>query len=74
MSDREMTLTEERAVQRVERAIKALPKSIGLYFHGTDASVLACDDDGYMRRDGADFDRNAIVGGIETPRCEAGSW
>jgi len=74
MSDREMTAAEARAVQRVEKAIKALPKSIGLYFNGETASVIACDESGHMIRDGEGFDRDAIVGGIATPRCKAGAW
>lgn len=76
MSYREMTAAEERAVQRVESAIKALPKSIGLYFHGPDASVVACDDKGRMleRSNGEGMDRDAYLGGIDTPRCEAGDW
>ncbi len=74
MSDREMTVAETRAVRRVEKAIKALAESVGLYFHGSDATVLACNEDGYMIRSGEGFDRDAILGGIETPRCEAGSW
>ncbi|HYJ22992.1 MAG TPA: hypothetical protein VEW07_13330 [Solirubrobacterales bacterium] len=69
-----MTDAERKAVERVQRAIKALPKSIAIYFNGDTASVIACNEDGFMRRDGEGFDRDAICGAIWTPRCEAGAW
>lgn len=69
-----MSDAEKKAVTRVERAIKALPKSVALYFNGDTATVIACNEDGFMTRDGEGFDRDAIVGSIQTPRCEAGAW
>lgn len=72
---RALTSHERTAVERVERAIKRLPDSIGIYFHGDSATVLDCNEDGYMRRlDGGDFDREAILETITTPRCAAGDW
>ncbi|HEV2791298.1 MAG TPA: hypothetical protein VGV69_08395 [Solirubrobacterales bacterium] len=68
---REMTAEEQRAVNRVERAIRALPKSITLYFHGPDASVLDCNVE---HRSSADPIQENNIGGIETPRCKAGDW
>lgn len=72
--ERFLTDAEEKAVKRVETAIKALPKSIALYFHGDSASVLACDEDGRMLREGTGLSREANLGGIQTPRCQAGDW
>jgi hypothetical protein len=69
-----MTDAEEKAVARVEKAVKALPETVALYFNGDSASVIACNQDGFMRRDGEGFDRDAICGSINTPRCEAGAW
>jgi hypothetical protein len=73
---REMTPTEQRAVRRVQRAIAQMPKTIGLYFHGDSATVLACDDDGIMLRKegGEDFDPDATLDVFDTPRCAAGDW
>lgn len=74
---RELTPHERRAVERVEKAIKRLPESIGLYFHGDTATVLECDEDGRMRRKDTgdrDFDPAATLESIQTPRCAAGDW
>lgn len=71
---REMTPHEHQAVQRVERAIKRLPESIGIYFNGDSATVIDCDEDGRMLRRGEGFDPDAILDGFDTPRCEAGGW
>jgi hypothetical protein len=53
-----------------------MPMSIGLYFHGDSATVLACDDDGIMLRKegGEDFDPDATLDVFDTPRCAAGGW
>lgn len=72
---REMTTHEEQAVRRVERAIKRLPESLALYFHGDEATVIACDDDGQMfRKNGDDVDPDATLDIIKTSRCKAGDW
>jgi hypothetical protein len=71
---REMTTHERQAVQRVERAIGRLPESVAIYFHGEDATVLACDDDGKIVRDGQEIDHDAILTTMRTPRCIAGGW
>lgn len=74
---RALTTHERQAVDRVERAIKRLPDSIAIYFHGDSATILDCDEDGQMQRlhggDG-DFDHEAILETISTPRCAAGAW
>lgn len=71
-----MTRDEERAVRRVERAIKALPRTVALYFHGEAASVIRCDEDGLIPTgsDGVSIPQEASVGGIATPRCAAGDF
>lgn len=71
---RELTPHERIAIDRVERAIKRLPDSVALYFHGDDATVLACDEDGKIIRDGEEIDRDSILTTIYTPRCIAGGW
>jgi hypothetical protein len=71
---REMTTHERQAVQRVERAIKRLPESVALYFHGDTATVLACGEDGRPVRKGEGFDPDATLEIIDTPRCAAGDW
>lgn len=74
---RELTPHERTAVARVEKAIRRLPESIAIYFHGSSATVLDCDENGQMRRlhgGTGDFDRDAILETMVTPRCEAGDW
>jgi hypothetical protein len=74
---RALTTHERQAVARVERAIGRLPESIAIYFHGDDATIMECDEDGRIRRlhDGqGDYDREAILETMRTPRCAAGAW
>lgn len=71
-----MTPEEARAAKRVERAIAALPKTIALYFHGDNASVMDCDLDGYIVGiQGGGYPREAaVLDSINTRRCAAGDF
>lgn len=73
---RPLTDAEDKAVRRVERAIEALPKTVALYFHGSTATVMDCDERGYLRYDhgGGGLSHDDSLDGIRTPRCEAGDF
>jgi hypothetical protein len=72
MSERELTAEERKAARRVERAIKALPETIGLYFHGTDATVMDWTEGNPI--DAQTPHDRALGLSIETPRCPAGDF
>lgn len=68
-----LTEKERRAVDQVERAIAALPKTIALYFHGDTASVVRCGSDGRMLTEDG-FRLAQGIKSIGTPRCAAGDY
>lgn len=73
---RQLLPSEQRAVRRVERALRDLPPTVALYFHGDRASVMDCDEDGYIVgiKDGGYPREAAVLGSINTRRCAAGDF